>query len=124
MTWVTIQRGNFNIGMHLEVLIEEEEKFITNIINKTMEQNKEITGGQKVVGLNFNHAEGDLNQKVHKAKQLSANLLDLLSSHKIDLHGRSTTAQPSWFFNVFYTAALNAVVTAQMAVVKLLTWKD
>ena len=83
--------------------------------------NKELTFGQECVGLNFNHAEGVINQRVHKAKQLSADLIDLMEEHKNDIteNGSKLT---SWTSNVLKTAAFNAVIAAQMAVVKYLTW--
>lgn len=79
----------------------------------------ELTFGQKSVGLQFNPS-GDEN--VNKAKQLSADLIDLIEEHnqKISRQG----VQLSWATYVFRTAAFNAVNAAQMAVVKFLTWKD
>ena len=79
----------------------------------------ELTFGQKSVGLQFNPS-GDEN--VNKAKQLSADLIDLIEEHKEKLSSQGK--QLSWITNVFKTAAFSAVVTAQMAVVKFLTWKD
>jgi hypothetical protein len=80
---------------------------------------KELTFGQQSVGLNFNHAEGVISERVHKAKQLSADLIDLMEEHKkeLDLQG-----QLSWSSNVFRTTAFNAVIAAQMACVKFITW--
>jgi hypothetical protein len=83
-------------------------------------ENKELTLGQKAVGLNFNHAEGIINERVHKAKQLSADLIDLIEEHRL----ATVTPMPTWITNVFRTAAFNAVIAAQMAVVKFITWKD
>jgi hypothetical protein len=85
-------------------------------------ENKELTLGQKAVGLNFNHAEGIINERVHKAKQLSADLIDLIEEHKENIS--SERVQLSWITNVFRTTAFNAVITAQMAVVKFITWRD
>lgn len=79
----------------------------------------ELTFGQKAVGLQFNPS-GD--ESVNKAKQLSADLIDLVEEHKEKV--RSQGVQLSWVTNVFRTAAFNAVIAAQMAVVKFLTWKD
>ena len=78
-----------------------------------------LTFGQKAVGLNFNPS-GDEN--VTKAKQLSADLIDLVEEHKEKVSSQGI--QLSWITNVFRTAAFNAVITAQLAVVKFLTWKD
>ena len=85
-------------------------------------ENKELTLGQKAVGLNFNHAEGIINERVHKAKQLSADLIDLIEEYKENIS--SERVQLSWITNVFRTAAFNAVIAAQMAVVKFITWRD
>ena len=78
-----------------------------------------LTFGQKAVGLNFNPS-GDEN--VTKAKQLSADLIDLVEEHKEKVSSQGI--QLSWITNVFRTAAFNAVIAAQLAVVKFLTWKD
>ena len=78
-----------------------------------------LTFGQKAVGLNFNPS-GDEN--VTKAKQLSADLIDLVEEHKEKVSSQGV--QLSWVTNVFRTAAFNAVIAAQLAVVKFLTWKD
>jgi hypothetical protein len=85
-------------------------------------ENKELTLGQKAVGLNFNHAEGIINERVHRAKQLSADLIDLIEEHKENIS--SERVQLSWITNVFRTTAFNAVIAAQMAVVKFITWRD
>ncbi len=82
----------------------------------------ELTLGQKAVGLNFNPS-GD--ETVNRAKQISAELIDMVEQ-KIQFM-ESTKAEGtrlSWATNVFRTAAFNAVIAAQMAVVKFLTWKE
>lgn len=81
--------------------------------------NKELTFGQKAVGLNFNHAEGVINERVHKAKQLSADLIDLVEEHHLE---NETGDNKSWVHSVFRTTAFNAIIAAQMACVKFLTW--
>lgn len=79
-----------------------------------MEQ-KEQTFGMASVGINFNPS-GD--EKVNKAKQLCADLIDLLEEvHK-------TRTSPSWATNVFRTTAFNLIIQAQMQLVKYITWKD
>lgn len=80
----------------------------------------ELTFGQKAVGLSFNPSG---NEDVSRAKQLSAELIDLVETHK----NKSTdngSAMSSWTSNVFRIAAFNAIIAAQMAVVKYLTWLD
>lgn len=82
----------------------------------------ELTFGQKAVELTFNPS-GDL--RVTRAKQLSADLIDLVEEHLKDkytnIHGVSTA---TWTVSVFRTAAFNAIIAAQMAVVKFLTWTE
>ena len=78
-----------------------------------------LTFGQKAVGLDFNPSE---DENVTKAKQLSADLIDLVEEHKEKVSSQGV--QLSWVTNVFRTAAFNAVIAAQLAVVKFLTWKD
>lgn len=79
-----------------------------------------LTDGQKLVGLTFNPSG---REDVNKAKQLSADLIDLVQAN----HNEATdngNKMASWYRNVLRTAAVNAVITAQMAVVKILTWND
>ena len=81
---------------------------------------QELTFGQKAVGLLFNSSGED---NVTKAKQLMAEAIDLLEKE----HAEKTdngNMMSSWTRNVFRTAAFNAIITAQMALVKYLTWKD
>jgi len=80
----------------------------------------ELTFGQKAVGLSFNPSGDD---KVNKAKQLSADLIDLVENH----HKETTDdgrAMSSWIMNVFRTTAFNALIASQMAVVKYLTYRQ
>lgn len=76
----------------------------------------DLTYGQKAVGLTFNHAEGATHDDVHKVKQTFADLIDLVEG------GR--TPNDSRFANTLKTYAVGTLITAQMAVVKVLTWKD
>jgi hypothetical protein len=81
---------------------------------------QELTFGQKAVGLLFNPSGDD---KVALAKQLMAEAIDLLEKD----HNEKTdngNMMSSWTRNVFRTAAFNAIIAAQMALVKYLTWKD
>ena len=81
---------------------------------------QELTFGQKAVGLAFNPSGED---NVTKAKQLMAETIDLLEND----HAEKTdngNMMSSWTRNVFRTAAFNAIIAAQMALVKYLTWKD
>lgn len=72
-----------------------------------------LTFGQKAVGLSFNPS-GD--ERVNRAKTICAELIDMLGLPPENLS--------SWVTSVFRTAAFNAIIAAQMAVVKFITWKE
>lgn len=74
---------------------------------------KEQTRGEELVGLSFNPSSLST---VDKAKRLSADLIDLV------LDDHDTKENPTWNRNILKTAAVTAIVTAQMAAVKILTW--
>ena len=78
------------------------------------------TFGEKAVGITFNPSGSD---EVYEAKMLAAKQIDLLEKvhNKVTDDGK---AMSSWVRNVFRTQAFNALISAQMAVVKYLTWKD
>ena len=81
---------------------------------------QELTFGQKAVGLTFNPSGED---NVTKAKQLIAEAIDLLEkdhAEKTD-NGAGTSTR---IRELLKTAAFNAIIAAQMALVKYLTWKD
>ena len=81
---------------------------------------QELTFGQKAVGLTFNPSGKD---NVTKAKQLMADAIDLLEKDYVEKTDDGKVMS-SWYRNVFRTAAFNAIIAAQMALVKYLTWKD
>ena len=90
------------------------------VTEKSTVEKNELTFGEKAVGLPFNPSNDD---KVSLAKQLIADTIDLLEEdHKEKTFNGQ--AMSSWTRNVFRTAAFNALIAAQMAVVKYLTWKD
>lgn len=74
----------------------------------------EKTFGQTLVGLDFNPSGDD---KVTKAKQLCAELTDLLIDH---VEGTQVTQLKS----VMIDAAVMKILEAQMFVVKVLTFKQ
>ena len=78
---------------------------------------EELTFGQKLVGIRFNHAE-DAEDDVHNAKQAFADVVDMIGDPSLDKERKS------WMTNVLRTAAINGIVLAQMSVVKYLTWKE
>jgi len=68
-------------------------------------------------------------ETVIKAKKISAELIDMLEVKMKELENNSVEkvsklSWVSWTANVLHMAAFNAVIAAQMAVVKFLTWKD
>lgn len=81
---------------------------------------RNFTLGEKVVGLTFNPAK---DEKVNKAKELMAKAIDLLEE---DHNEKTDNGQgmSSWTRNVLRTAAFNAIIAGQMALVKYLTWND
>jgi hypothetical protein len=74
---------------------------------------RQLTFGEKLVGLNFNPSGDD---KVSKAKRLCAELADLLND---DRKERETTQLESLLF----PQTVGKILDAQMNVVKLLTLK-
>ena len=78
------------------------------------------TFGEKAVGITFNPSGSD---EVYEAKILAAKQIDLLEK----VHNKATDngkAMSSWVRNVLRTQAFNLLVSAQMALVKYITWKD
>lgn len=74
---------------------------------------RELTFGEKLVGLTFNPS-GD--EKVNRAKQLCAELADLLEE-------TSKSQESSYLGNTFYGGAIRRILDAQMWSVKFLTNK-
>ena len=77
------------------------------------------TFGEKAVGITFNPSGAD---EVYEAKMLAAKQIDLLE--KVHIKLTNDSANTTWVRNVLRTQAFNALISAQMAVVKYLTWKD
>lgn len=72
-----------------------------------------MTFGQKLVGITFNPSNDD---KVGRAKQLCAELMDLVNEER---ENRETTQLES----ILYNHTVGEILNAQMNVVKLLTLK-
>lgn len=77
------------------------------------------TFGEKAVGITFNPSGSD---EVYEAKMLAAKQIDLLE--KVHIKLTNDSANTSWVRNVLRTQAFNLLVSAQMALVKYITWKD
>lgn len=78
-----------------------------------MEQTKELTYGQKAVGISFNVGG---NPDVDRCKQLFANVIDQLDA----LRKTSESSEVKRMCSIAITEAQ----TAQMWAVKAITWKD
>ena len=74
----------------------------------------ELTFGKKLVGLDFNPS-GD--PKVHRAKELCAELADLLNDN------RQKDIEGLFIEHCIFSAAVTDILKAQMMVVKSLTLK-
>ena len=77
------------------------------------------TFGEKAVGITFNPSSSD---EVYDAKMLAAKQIDLLE--KVHIKLTNDSANTSWVRNVLRTQSFNLLVSAQMALVKYITWKD
>ena len=75
----------------------------------------EQTYGEKAVGLTFNHAEGELHDEVHEVKTTFAKLIDLVEGKR--------TPNDDRFKNTLISTTVSTLVSAQMFVVKVITWK-
>ncbi len=77
-------------------------------------EQRQLTYGEKLVGLTFNPSQDD---KVAKAKQLCAELADLLHDHAARPSERSALE------TLLHNHAMGEILNAQMNVVKVLTLK-
>ena len=78
-------------------------------------QQRELTFGEKLVGINFNPAADD---KVSKAKQLCAELADMVND---DVN--NGTSELTMLQGRLFNHTVGEILNAQMNVVKLLTLK-
>ena len=83
-----------------------------------MEEQKQLSFGEKLVGLSFNPSE---NEKVDKAKKLFAEAADLLKEHIIEVREKEglTTMGADLFSH-----AIGEILNAQMCTVKILTFTE
>jgi len=77
---------------------------------------REMTFGEKLVGLNFNPSGDD---NVSKAKRLCASLADLMQNEVMG----NKTAEISQLQHQLYQHTIGEILNAQMNVVKVLTLK-
>jgi len=83
-------------------------------------ETREMTFGERLVGLTFNPS-GDL--KVQKAKELCAELADLLVNHLNNDDNKLSTSNDDLLRKRLAEHALGEILNAQMNVVKVLTLK-
>ena len=81
-----------------------------------MEGVKELTYGQRAVGLTFNHGEGEIHQQIQTAKQTCADAIDQMYA----LRSKSESGE----YKALATIAIRKLQSAQMDMVKAITWKD
>jgi len=80
--------------------------------NQNSQATRDLTFGEKLVGINFNPSADD---KVAKAKRLCADLADLLNEHN-ESREKSQDSQR------LFSHAVGAILDAQMNTVKVLTF--
>ena len=79
-----------------------------------------VTRGMELVGYSFNPSNLP---EVDRAKKLSADLIDMvLDDHDIKVTKATAENPITYNRNILKTLAVTAMVQAQMAVVKILTW--
>lgn len=83
-----------------------------------MEEQIQLSFGEKLVGLSFNPSE---NEKVDKAKKLFAEAADLLKEHIVEVREKEglTTMGADLFSH-----AIGEILNAQMSTVKVLTFAE
>ena len=79
-----------------------------------MKVEKELTFGEKLVGLTFNPSQ---DVRIDKAKRLCADLADLTN----DIYYNPDMERP--LYEILFQHTLTEILNAQMNVVKLLTFK-
>ena len=83
-------------------------------------ETREMTFGEKLVGLTFNPS-GD--PKVNRAKELCAELADLLADHLNDDKNKLSTSNDDLLRKRLAEHTIGEILNAQMNVVKVLTLK-
>lgn len=85
-------------------------------MSDTVTTTRDLTFGEKAVGLTFNHGQGEIFTQVNEAKEICATAIDLMKGI-MDSEGRSERA-------ALATIAYRKLQSAQMDMVKAITWKD
>lgn len=79
-------------------------------------QARELTFGEKAVGLTFNHGEGDTYEAIHKIKTEAAAVIDNLNN----LRNLTDDGEKKRM----YSLAITAAQESQMWAVKAVTWNS
>lgn len=77
---------------------------------------RKLTYGEKAVGLTFNHGEGEIFEQIKLAKETCAKAIDQMD----DLRSKSESGE----YKALATIAIRKLQSAQMDMVKAITWKD
>lgn len=92
-----------------------------------MSEERELTFGEKAVGLTFNHGEGEIFEHVDSAKKICASAIDMMK----EIMDRSNDGDNSKYplgsskeRGALSMIAIRKMQDAQMAMVKAITWKD
>lgn len=88
---------------------------IPNDKKMSTENEKQLTFGERLVGLNFNPSNDD---SVSKAKRLCAELADLVQDHVVNSNRETTQME-----QMLHSHVMGEILNAQMNVVKILTLK-
>lgn len=94
----------------------QNETPVPEVVSTTTSSERTLTFGEKAVGLTFNHGEGDVFHQVNHAKRICAAAIDQMN----DLREASTSGE----YKALSTIAIRKLQSAQMDMVKAITWKD
>lgn len=84
-------------------------------MDNSSEEKRELTFGEKAVGLTFNHGEGDTFEAIKKIKTDAAAVIDNLN----ELRNLTDNGEKKRMYSVAITEAQ----TSQMWAVKAVTWE-
>lgn len=98
----------------------------SQVVNpSTPSANRPLTFGEKAVGLTFNHATGEVGEHVDSAKKLCAEAIDMMDNLRLrSVEGGNYPLGVSQERIELAVIAMRKLQTAQMAMVKAITWKD
>ena len=95
--------------------VEPDDKPNTQDTKAEPDVKKKLSFGEKLVGITFKPA-GDA--KVNRAKELCAELADLVQGHVVDSNRETTQLE-----QLLHSHVMGEILNAQMNVVKILTLK-